>query len=775
MKMIKNPLFILLLLCFSPQLKAQYIQIDDTYTVQQLVEDVLIDSDCAGISNISVSGHNFGDGLSYGYFNAGTSTFPFSDGVILSTGKAKSAKGPNNSILSEGPRSWGGDADLEEALEIGRSSINATVLEFDFLPLAEKISFDYIFSSEQYLSSPSPNQCSFTDGFVFLIKEAGSSNPYKNLALIPGTTTPVLVNTVRGPGTICPAANEEYFGGFNGTEHPTNFNGQTIIMKAQTEVTPGVLYHMKLVVADQGNNLYDSAIFLGGGSFKIEEDLGADRLIATDNALCQNENLILTATNPSAISYEWFKNGVLQPLDPVPSQFSITPNESATYSVRIGLGGSCFSTGEIKIEYAPAIVLSNTTLVQCDENGDGLAEFNLNQANDQVIGTNSGLSTPVYFRTYAEAFGNSNPITNPNAFENTISTVFARAQNQQGCFGISEITLAVSNNLLADAPTLEKCDIDSNTTDGLTIFDLTENEAFILANLPSGNLRYYTSYRNALLGINPIPDPTDFENTDPFSQTIYAKLSNGTDCHGIAKFEIIVNSFGASLTDEEAIVCMNSNIGTLLNAGSGFSSYSWNTNPVQNTQTIRVNEAGTYIVTVTNSNGCEGKKTFYVKASSRAIISSVTVNDFNGGRNSITINLTPESIGDYEYSIDGINYQDSPTFSNVNSGEYVAYVIDKNFCGSAIPYDFFVMDYPKFFSPNGDGRNEIWSVPYLNSQPNATVSIFDRYGKLVYFFKGNQRGWDGIFNGQKLPATDYWFRITLQSGREVKGHFSLLR
>lgn len=776
MKMIKNPLFVLLLLCFSQNLKAQYIQVDDTYTAQRLVEDVLIDSDCARISNISVTGHNFGDGLSYGYFDAGTSTFPFAKGVILSTGKATSAKGPNNSILSEGPRSWVGDPDLELALGIGGSSVNATVLEFDFEPLARKVSFDYIFASEQYLTNPSPSQCSFTDGFVFLIKEVGSSDPYKNLAVIPGTTTPVLVNTVRGPGTVCPPANAEYFGGFNGREHPTNFNGQTVIMKASTDVIPGKKYHMKLVVADQGNNLYDSAIFLGGGSFKIEENLGTPRLISEGNALCQDETLILTATNPSAVSYEWFKDGVPQPLGTNPDQFQITTNQSATYSVRIGLGGTCFSTGDIKIEYAPAIILSNTTLVQCDEDNDGLALFNLNQASPQVTAGNTGLSAPVYFKTLADASANIDPITNPTAFENTISSVFARAENQQGCFGIAEITLAVSNNNIANARNLEECDNEhSNPTDGLALFNLTENESFILANLPGGNVNYYTSYADALSGLNPIQGPTDFENTIAFEQTIYAKLSSGLDCFGISEFKIIVNSFGASLNDETKIICVGNNVRLPLNAGSGFSSYAWNTNPPQNTQIIRVETPGTYVVTVTNSKGCSDKKTFYVNASSKAEISSVKVNDFNGGNNSVTINITPQSIGDYEYSIDGIHFQDSPIFSNVKSGEYTAYVNDKNFCGSAIPYDFFVMDYPKFFTPNGDGRNDIWSIPYFKSQPNAMVSIFDRYGKLVYFFKGNQQGWNGMHDGRTLPASDYWFKITLQSGREIRGHFSLLR
>lgn len=776
MKIMKNHLFILLVLCFSSQLKAQYIQVDDTYTAQRLVQDVLIDSDCASVSNFSVTGGDFG-GLenSYGYFNAGTSSFPFAEGIILSTGRAKTAEGPNTSLSDDGRgMNWPGDQDLEQALGINGRSTDATILEFDFTPLSNKISFDYMLSSEEYHDNA---PCRYADGFAFLLKQVGSTAAYQNLALIPGKTDAVNTMNIRPEiGGIggCRAENEEYFGGFNGNEHPTNFNGQTIVMKAQADVIPGETYHIKLVIADEGNYRYDSAIFLGGGSFKVETYLGSDRLLADGTALCQNQGLILTATNANAVSYEWFKNGI--PQAEISDQFAITLNESATYSVRVGLGGSCFSTGQIKIEYAPLTALSNATLVQCDEDNNGLAFFNLNQASDQIIAGNQNLTTPVFFKSYAEASGNTNPITNPTAFENTQNIVYARVENEFGCFGISEVNLTLSNNNITDptAP-LNECDEDLDSSDGVTIFDLTEKEEEILENLPGGSINYFTSYANALSGLNAISNPSNFENTIPFEQTIYAKLSSGIDCYGIAEFKIIVNSFGASLDDEEKIVCIGSNISVPLNAGNGFSSYSWNTDPIQNTQIINVLTPGTYTVTVTNSNDCEGTKTFNVKASSRAEITSISINDFNGGNNSVTINLTATSIGDYEYSIDGINFQNSPTFTNIKSGEYTAYVIDKNFCGSATPYDFFVMDYPKFFTPNGDGKNEIWRVPYLNSQPNATVSIFNRYGKLIYFFKGNQAGWNGMHDGKTLPATDYWFKITLQSGREIKGHFSLLR
>lgn len=769
MKMIKTPLFAFLLLCFSTALKAQYIQVNDNFTAQQLVENVLINSSCASVSNFSVLGGDFNGEQSYGYFDGAGTTFPFANGVVLSTGRAISTQGPNNSLLDDGAgMNWPGDTQLEQALEIN-NSVNATILEFDFVPLGNKISFDYILSSEEYHDNA---PCRYSDGFAFLLTEVGSGLPFKNLAVVPNTTIPVKVTSVRpqiGGNGGCEAQNEQYFGGFNDYEHPTNFNGQTTRMTAQSDVTPGVLYHIKLVIADEGNYRYDSAIFLEGGSFRVETDLGQSRLVATENPLCEGEIVTLNATNPNAISYKWFKDSILEPTE---TTANYVVSEPGTYTVEVELAGSCFSTGEIEIEYTAKPILSNATLVQCDDDNDGLTFFNLNQANNQIVADNSNLSAPTFFLTQANAENDTAPINNTTAFENIQNVIYARVENQFGCYGIATVTLAVSNNNITNPANLETCDEDSNPSDGISTFDLEETEDEILANLPGGNVGYFTSYADALSGLNPILTPSNFQNTVAFQQTIFAKLSSGVDCYGIASFDIIVNSFQGSFDDVERDICSGNSI--QLNAGSGFSSYSWNTNPVQTSQIITISNPGTYIVTVSNAFGCTTTKKFIVSASSIAQVSSVSVNDFQGGLNSATINLTSTSIGDYEYSLDGAVYQNSPTFIGLNPGQYTVYINDKNECGQ-ISYDFYVMDYPKFFTPNQDGVNDIWRIPFLQFQPKATVAIYDRYGKLLHFFTGSQPGWDGTFKGKNVFANDYWFVITLENGREVKGHFSLVR
>jgi gliding motility-associated-like protein len=760
-------IFSLLFLLCSSLVSAQFIQVNDNYSAQQLV-DALIGNSCAQASNVVVSGWSgSAGGNSYGFFTAGTSGFPFEDGIVLSTGFAASATGPNNSLLSEGSQAWGGDNDLENALGVS-NTINATVLEFDFVPFTSHISFNYIFSSEQYLTSiTSPNQCNYTDGFAFLLKEASSASPYQNLAVVPGTNTPVKVNTVRGEG-VCPSANEEYFGGFNGNNHPTNFNGQTVIMTAEADVTPGVTYHIKLVVADQGNNLYDSAIFLGGGSFNSTTFLGADRLIATDNPVCEGETVSLNATTPNAAGYQWYRNGIALP---GATGTSYTVTAQGEYSVEVTLIGDCISEGEVTIEYAALPPAGNYTLLQCDDNNDGLTTFNLNMADALVTGGNQNLNVS-YYLTEANAETGTNPITNTLQFQNTIvnQQVYARVSNNFGCYAISTVTLSTSANGLTNPTPLETCDTDG-TDDGLFTFDLTSKDAEILQGLPPGlQLQYFTTVLDAFTATNAITNPAAFENTIANSQTVYARVFNGSECYGIAELELIVHSFGPGFQDEEVIICKNEV--AVLSAGAGFSAYEWNTDPVQTTPAIIVSQPGIYTVTVTNSEGCTAVKTFTVVPSGPAENAVIEINDFAGAQN--TISIIPQGPGDYEFSLNGTTYQDNPVFTNMPAGEYIVYIRDKNGCNPVFRDTIYVLDYPKFFTPNGDGINDIWRIPYLDRYPDAVVNVFDRYGKVVAGFKGSTNGWNGTLDGQRLPSTDYWFEATV-GGRSVKGHFSMIR
>ena len=758
----RNIFFIFIFSCISTTTFGQYITVTDNFTAQDLVENRLINSPCANVSNFSVSGGNFGSQQSFGYFTANGSNFPFADGVVLSTGKAVSASGPNNSILSDGDTSWTGDDDLENALGVS-NSINATVLEFDFISLSNKISFDYIFSSEQYLTDPRSNQCNFTDGFAFLLKEVGSTNAYQNLALIPNTTIPVRVNTVRGPGTICPEANESYFGGFNGNEHPTNFNGQTTIMQAQATVIPGKLYHIKLVVADQGNNLYDSAIFLGGGSFKFEKDLGPDQLIATNNPVCQNNTFPLDATEPGTNSYKWFKNNI----DTGITSPTFTVSETGIYRVEVSLGATiCKSIGEITIEFSPLPSLTNTTMVQCDENKDGSGLFNLSKVNKIITNNDSSLSNIVYYEEITDAQNQnvSKAISNPNTYESIPKTIYASVKNTFGCANVATIDLKLSNNSVPESRDLESCDLDGKI-DGFYGFDLNNATPIILAGLPSGLVvEYYETLNDAQLENNVLP--YTYRNTVRYQMRIYARIVNGSDCYGIIALDLFVNSF-ENLLDEKVQLCELTS--KKLEVDKKYIGFDWSNGSKDFFTEVTI--PGIYTVTITDKNTCVANKKFIVEGSGKATITNINTNDFQE-INSATIEFSGS--GNYEFSLDGVFYKDSPVFENLAPGIYTAWIKDKNGCGITSK-KFYVLNYPRYFTPNGDGINDRWFIKNINVFPKSEISIFDRYGKLLYQFTGTNNGWDGKFNSVDLPSSDYWFVINIGNTKIIKGHFALKR
>ena len=154
------------------------------------------------------------------------------------------------------------------------------------------------------------------------------------------------------------------------------------------------------------------------------------------------------------------------------------------------------------------------------------------------------------------------------------------------------------------------------------------------------------------------------------------------------------------------------------------------------------------------------------------IIKDVVINDFSGNSNSVSIQNT--GAGPFEYSLDGTTFQSSPVFTNVQPGDYLVYTRDNLTCELST-MQIYVLDYPRFFTPNGDDINDFWMIKSLYLFPKATVSIFDRYGKLLKQLDATSRGWDGTFNGYNLPADDYWFHIKFTDSKTIKGHFSLKR
>lgn len=772
---------VLLTICFSTY--SQNISVDaNTYSPQELIENILINSGC--IDNVSINGvvgGNFSNDKSYGYFERNGSNFPFENGIAMSTGRLSNVPGPNNNLSDDDASGWGADQDLEQVLGIS-NTLNATVIEFDFTPNANSIQFRYIFASEEYQEGDA-NTCQYSDVFGFLIKPLGGS--YQNIAVVPGTNTPVKVTTVHPeiPGG-CPAENEQYFESFNGTNHPINFNGQTKPLIAQSSVNAGTTYHIKLVIADDHNYRYDSAVFLEGNSFNIGADLGED--LTGSKALCENDTyqLSLKNTGNTPTNYEWFlvnNDGSETLLASGASEATYEVNSPGTYKVVVTYGSNCSADDTIEIEYVDFTLLTDETLIECDADNDGLSIFNLNNASQNLINSTQNFTVTDYFLTEAEAEANTNPINNPGSFSNTSANqqVFAKIQSTSGCTTLRTLTLSTSFASYNPVYLVECFAVGENSISYL----LNDSQNAIANETGIGNFSatYYPTENDALAETNTLGNNFEVETTN-LPTSVYAQISTSSGCQGI--IEIILESIQSPEINpnyQAPFLCAENENGITIEAGitenpSAFT-FEWNTG--ETTPTIQVDTTGTYEVNITrtlNFSGedysCTSTHQITVLGSEKAQIDYEVVGSFDNYQ--VIINAS--GTGDYVYSLDEQfgEYQTSNTFP-VGAGSHKIFVKDQNGCGISVK-EFKVLGYPKFFTPNQDGINDYWrliGVEKFNPKIKS-IYIFNRFGKLITGLKPDQR-WDGSFNGKNLPANDYWFLVNFIDGSNFKGHFTLKR
>ena len=775
-----NNILLYFFLLFSAFTIGQNIQVDSqSYTPQQLIEDILINSNCIENVNVTnvVGGDFGGTELSYGYFDAISSSFPFQSGIVLSTGKLNNVPGPNTTLSDDDASGWIGDNDLETILNES-NTLNATLIEFEFTAVASQISFRYIFASEEYQEG-NPNTCQYSDLFGFLIRPVSSTN-YTNIALVPNTQTPVKVTTVHPEiPNGCSAQNEAYFGSWNGPSSPINFNGQTTILTATANVVPNEVYHVKLVIADEQNYRYDSAVFLEAGSFQLSTDLGPDLLISNNSAICGNDSYMLNAAQSGNNTYKWFKDGN-ELFGETNATYVVV--DAGTYNVEVTLDNSCVSFGEVAIEYSPNPLVQDSVLVECDLDQDGITLYNLFEAEQELINNDQNLILTNFYLSEDDAITNINEIQNPTSFLNTspFQTVFARLENQNGCYSIAQLQLQIAQNVvvISDA---EACDGD--VVDGISEFDLNEITASFLSQIPNdAQVDYYESESDAFNEINRLNSP--YTNTTPYTQTLFAKIKSNNQCYAISNVNLNV-LFTPLLSDDESVIyCLNSYpetirlYGGVLNDLPNNYYYEWLFNgnsTTVNTSFNDVNETGTYTVVVTHPNGCSTSRTITLLPSNIATIENIILEEASPN-NTVTVQVSGE--GDYEFTLDHIKgfYQKENIFTNVLPGFHTVYVRDHNGCGITEQL-ISVLGFPKYFTPNGDGFNDTWKVYGVSTNFNKDIKvlIFDRFGKLVLEQNNLTPGWNGTFNGYALPSDDYWFLITFDDGRTYRGHFALVR
>ena len=364
------------------------------------------------------------------------------------------------------------------------------------------------------------------------------------------------------------------------------------------------------------------------------------------------------------------------------------------------------------------------------------------------------------------------------------------------------------------------CDNYANPFDGIVQTDLTQYENIILNGLDPliYIISYYHNQSDAIAGTNAIPlaEAQAYIST-PDSDQIWVKVknsSNTTICYALTTINIAVerapnpiiktasnvNTICVDFTSNIVVRSLTLNSGITNPSAYTFQWFEDNsitpipgaTGPTYTVDTASPTGATRlYAVTVTSisTNACSTSSVaFPVIQSGQAELlagtTGYTVTNAFSNNQTITVNIAEiVGYGTYEYSLDNGPRQTSNIFEDVSSGFHVIHIWDTEglialSCEKLSIEDILIIDYPRFFTPNGDGIHDTWNIVGLVGQPAATIYIFDRYGKLLKQISSEGQGWDGTYLGRLLPASDYWFSIdyTEQSqAKQFKAHFSLKR
>ena len=341
---------------------------------------------------------------------------------------------------------------------------------------------------------------------------------------------------------------------------------------------------------------------------------------------------------------------------------------------------------------------------------------------------------------------------------------------------ISDVQVSFTPNPIANSVTDKEFCFDENTVDLKSI----DNEVLGTQNAQEFIVSYHSSFSDAINGILAL-DKNHPKTSG--TETVYIRVTSfeNPKCYDVSQdFNIVVSE--QIIQDFPLTVYLCEDVATAIigddTPNLNFT-YLWDTG--ETSSTITASNAGIYSLTISTNIGsvtCSESFDIELIISKAPVLSNVIINDLQENN---TVIIETELEGEYEYKIDNNEYQSSRIFDNVLPGQHTIYINDLKGCGIASE-TIVVIGFFKFFTPNGDGSNDNWTVEGLNTLDSPELNIYDRYGKLVKQLNVAQSQWDGFYNGIQMPASDYWFQLSFLDAngdrviaKYINNHFALKR
>ncbi len=760
---------------------------------------------------VTVSNINFsGSSGAIGKFTANGTNLGINSGIVITTGtianNGNGPQGPNNSSNSGYDNNYPGFSAL--TAQAGASTYNASILEFDFIPYSDTVRFKYVFGSEEY---PEYVCSQFNDAFAFFISGPGISGA-QNMAKLPNGATVTINNVNNGnPGgtgsgvNACGASNSAYFvnngngnqSPYNGSSNYIQYDGFTKVLEAVSRVQCGQTYHLIIAIADAGDGIFDSGIFLEANSLTSKVPVEVDYVM----------------------SFDAFNDGVTMAEGCVNTTVTLTRNGStaASTTVPITVGGTAtegvdYSNIPNSVTFAP---------------GQSTVQFNFNALAD---GITEGVETVNLIFAVPDPCGGSNPLelhlkindiqpvqvsvnsvdklcpqdqaeltavpsggSGPYAIlwstgETTASITVNPPATQNYTVSVTDACLHQTANAVATVTVPVYQPIGLVTTPDITeICPYVPKELTVQVSGGAGNFTYsWHLASGTVLGTN------DTLNVIPSTSTMY--YVEVTDQCGVSSIDsvlYIITSPPLVLTmSPNQLICPGDTVPISVTATGGYGQYFYNwLHSGETTSQVFVHPYTTTSYTVSVSDECQ---TFTVEGTTTVNVTE-PIADFAISSHTLfedlPITFQNLTIGGNTYLWEFGDGQTSTMVHPNNTydvpGTYYVTLIATNSIGCkdtivkpiTIQEEYWIY-VPNTFTPDGDQFNNTFKASMINIK-ETEVTIYDRWGLEVFHSTSIRWEWDGTYNDLLVPDGTYTYKIKYISRSNIEdvliGHVNVLK